>query len=126
MKLHLSRTSNTFLISGYGRDHFLVNGVRHETSLIVLPDEVVLGWVRHIDQLSTQHFDVLALCAPEIVLLGSGAKLRFPSPALYASLVKANIGVEVMDTPAACRTYNILAAEGRRVAAALILENQAG
>jgi uncharacterized protein len=59
--------------------------------------------------------------APEIVLLGTGPRLRFPSPAVYASLLKARIGVEVMDTAAACRTYNILAAEGRRVAAALML-----
>lgn len=123
MKLHLSRSSNTYLISGYGRDHFLINGVRHETSLIVLPDEIVTGWARHFDQLSPEHFDALAMRAPEIILLGSGASLRFPSPALYAGLIKARIGVEVMDTPAACRTYNILAAEGRRVAAALILES---
>jgi uncharacterized protein len=87
-----------------------------------LPDEVVTGWVRHLDELSAKHFDALVMRAPEIVLLGSGSRLRFPSPALYAGLSKANIGVEVMDTPAACRTYNILAAEGRRVAAALILE----
>jgi len=121
MKLHLSRNSNTFLISGYGQDHFMINGVRHESSLIVLPDEIVGDWARHFEQLSVQHFDALAIRAPEIILLGSGAKLRFPSPALYAGLIKANIGVEVMDTAAACRTYNILAAEGRRVAAALIL-----
>lgn len=123
MKLHLSRSANTNLISGYGRDHILVNGIRHDTSLIVLPDEVVTGWARHFEQLMPEHFDTLAMRAPEIILLGSGASLRFPSPALYAGLIKAHIGVEVMDTPAACRTYNILAAEGRRVAAALILES---
>lgn len=123
MKLHLSRSANTNLISGYGRDHILVNGIRHDTSLIVLPDEVVTGWAGHFEQLMPEHFDTLAMRAPEIILLGSGASLRFPSPALYAGLIKAHIGVEVMDTPAACRTYNILAAEGRRVAAALILES---
>ena len=123
MKLHLSRSANSFLITSYGKDHILINGVRHECSLIVLPDEVVTGWARDLLQLTPEHFDALALRAPEIVLLGSGKRLRFPSPALYAGLIKANIGVEVMDTPAACRTYNILAAEGRRVAAALILEN---
>ena len=123
MKLHLSHSANTNLISGYGSDHILVNGVRHEISLIVLPDEVITGWANTLDLLATQHFDTLALRAPEIILLGSGRKLRFPSPALFAGLIRAGIGVEVMDTPAACRTYNILAAEGRRVAAALILEN---
>ncbi len=123
MKLHLSHSANTNLISGYGSDHILVNGVRHEASLIVLPDEVITGWANTLALLAAEHFDTLALRAPEIILLGSGRKLRFPSPALYAGLIKARIGVEVMDTPAACRTYNILAAEGRRVAAALILES---
>ncbi|OYY95726.1 MAG: hypothetical protein B7Y41_00030 [Hydrogenophilales bacterium 28-61-23] len=122
MKLHLSRSIGTNVISGYGRDHLLVNGVRHEASIIVLPDEIIAGWVDHIDRLSSEHFETLLIRAPEIILLGSGATLRFPSPALYAGLMKARIGVEVMDTAAACRTYNILAAEGRRVAAALILE----
>jgi uncharacterized protein len=123
MKLHLSRSANTYLIFGYGRDHLLINGVRYESSLIILPDEVVPGWASNFDQLSSTHFDAIAMRAPEIVLLGSGATLHFPSPAIYASLIKAHVGVEVMDTAAACRTYNILAAEGRRVAAALILES---
>jgi uncharacterized protein len=121
MKLHLSRSADSNQITGYGPDHVLVNGVRHESSLIVLPDEVVATWVTHFEALSAQDFDVVLMRAPEIVLLGSGARLRFPSPALYAGLLKARIGVEVMDTAAACRTFNILAAEGRRVAAALIL-----
>ncbi len=121
MKLHLTRSANTYLITGYGADHILINGVRHTSSLIVLPDEVIGEWAAHLDLLVPEHFDQLAMRAPEIILLGSGARLRFPSPALYAGLIKAHIGVEVMDTPAACRTYNILAAEGRRVAAALIL-----
>lgn len=123
MKLHLSRSDNTYLITGYDRDHIRVNGIRHESSLIVLPDEVITGWASRLDQLTAEHFDRVALRAPEIILLGSGHKLRFPSPALYAGLLRARIGIEVMDTAAACRTYNILAAEGRRVAAALILES---
>jgi uncharacterized protein len=121
MKLHLSHGADSNQITGYGPDHVLVSGVRHETSLIVLPDEVIGAWVTHFEALSVQDFDVVLMRAPEIVLLGSGARLRFPSPALYAGLIRARIGVEVMDTAAACRTYNILAAEGRRVAAALIL-----
>ena len=121
MKLHLSRSSDTNQITGHGHKHVLVNRERHETSLIVLPDEVVSPWVAVFEELSAKDFDLVLMRAPEIVLLGSGARLRFPSPALYAGLIKARIGVEVMDTAAACRTYNILAAEGRRVAAALIL-----
>lgn len=122
MKMHLSRSTDTYQINGLGHDHVLVNGIRHETSLIVLPDEVVNGWVDRFEALSARDFDIVLMRAPEIVLLGSGSRLRFPPPALYAGLLKARIGVEVMDTAAACRTYNILAAEGRRVAAALIIE----
>ena len=121
MKLQLSRAAGINQITGHGPDHVLVNGLRHECSVIVFPDEVVSGWAGVFEELAAVHFDALAMRAPEIVLLGSGARLRFPSPALYAGLIKARIGVEVMDTAAACRTYNILAAEGRRVAAALIL-----
>ncbi len=121
MKLHLSRSADSNQITGYGPDHVLVNRIRHAASLIVLPDEVIDVWVGRFEDLSVQDFDVVLMRAPEIVLLGSGARLRFPAPALYAGLLKARIGVEVMDTAAACRTYNILAAEGRRVAAALIL-----
>lgn len=121
MKLHLSRSTDTNQITGYGPGHVLVNGLRHESSLIVLPDEVVSPWATDLAALTTADFDALLMRAPEIVLLGSGARLRFPPPVLYAGLLKARIGVEVMDTAAACRTYNILAAEGRRVAAALIV-----
>lgn len=123
MKLHLSRSSESNLINGYGSDHVLVNGIRHETSLIVLPDEVIEPWAPRFEDLSAEDFDVVLLRAPEILLLGSGARLRFPAPALYAKLLEVRIGVEIMDTAAACRTYNILAAEGRRVAAALILQD---
>ncbi len=121
MKLHLSRIEGLNQITGRGPDHVLVNGVRHERGVIVLPDEVVTGWATAFEELALAHFDAIALRAPEIVLLGSGARPRFPSPGLYVGLLNARIGVEVMDTGAACRTYNILAAEGRRVAAALIL-----
>ncbi|MBM4181117.1 MAG: Mth938-like domain-containing protein [Betaproteobacteria bacterium] len=120
MKLHLSRIEGLNQITGHGPGHVLINGVRHERGVIVLPDEVVTGWAAVFEELARVHFDALALRAPEIVLLGSGARPRFPPPGLYAGLLKARIGVEVMDTAAACRTYNILAAEGRRVAAALI------
>ncbi len=121
MKLQLSRLEGLNRISGHGPGRVLVNGLRFETGLVVLPDEVVAPWAASFEGLSVSHFDALAMRAPEIVLLGSGPRLRFPAAGLYASLVKAGIGVEVMDTAAACRTYNILAAEGRRVAAALVV-----
>jgi uncharacterized protein len=74
------------------------------------------------DQLAGAHFDALLALQPELVIFGSGARLRFVSPALYRSLIERRIGIETMDTAAACRTYNVLASEGRSVVAALIVE----
>ena len=74
------------------------------------------------DALTAAHFDALLPLEPELVIFGSGARLRFVSPALYRSLIERRIGIETMDTAAACRTYNVLASEGRSVVAALIVE----
>ena len=124
MKLHLTTTAGLNMITGYAPGHILVNGRRHETNLIVLPDHVQPDWLEGgFGELAVSHFEVLVLHRPEIVLLGTGSRQHFPQPALYRGLIEARIGLEVMDTGAACRTYNILAAEGRRVAAALILED---
>ena len=99
-----------------------VNGVRHESSLVVLPDRIMENWnVQSIETLAQGDIEEVALLKPELVLLGSGNALHFPNPKLLARLVAAGIGTEVMDTRAACRTYNILAEEGRNVAAALVI-----
>jgi len=74
--------------------------------------------------LTAAHFEQLCLCRPELVIFGSGDRLRFPAPALTQSLMAMRIGIETMDTLAACRTYNILAGEGRHVLAALLIEPQ--
>lgn len=73
-------------------------------------------------QLSSAHFAPLVLSRPELVVFGSGLQLRFPRPEWIRPLIEAGIGIETMDTAAACRTYNILAAEGRQIIAALLLE----
>jgi uncharacterized protein len=73
--------------------------------------------------LTPAHFERVAALRPEVVIFGSGARLRFVAPTLLRSLIDARIGVETMDTPAACRTYNVLVSEGRRVLAALIVES---
>lgn len=99
-----------------------VNGVRYETSLVVMPDRIADDWkVRNFESLARDNIEALAALNPELVLLGTGDVLRFPDPRLLANLTRAGIGAEVMDTRAACRTYNILAEEGRNVAAALII-----
>ena len=122
MKLHLATPSGLNLVTGYGAGYVLVNHVRHETHLIVSPDNIVRVWdVPGYDGLTVRHFEYLAGLQPEIVLLGTGPTLRFPPPALSRPLAAARVGLEVMDTSAACRTYNILVAEGRKVIAALLI-----
>ena len=111
---------NTF--TGYGAGYVEVNRVRHAHSLVVGGDELLLDWpAASVQLLNADHIAALVALAPEIVLLGTGATFAFPEPALLAPLYQAGVGVEVMDTPAACRTFNILLAEGRNVIAALIV-----
>lgn len=122
MKLHLSRPGDTKLFTAHGADHVMVNGERHEHSIAVLATEVRSDWaVDDFDALNAAHFEYFLVFKPDVLLLGTGARQRFPHPRLYRSLTDAGIGVECMDTPAACRTYNILVAEDRRVVAAILL-----
>ncbi|TAN48750.1 MAG: hypothetical protein EPN19_15580 [Betaproteobacteria bacterium] len=114
------RALNT--ITGYGAGFVLVNNARHESSLIVLPERIVPWDIAGFEALALADFERLAGLDREIVLLGTGARLRFPPPALTRPLIEARIGFEVMDFQAACRTYNFLMTESRKVAAALLLE----
>ena len=120
MKLHISGPGSRNAITGYGEGYVLVNGQRRESSLIVLPDRIVDWGAASFDRLSAESFVFLKEQQPEIVLLGTGPKQRFPDPRLTQPLAAAGIGLEVMDLQAACRTYNILVAEERKVAAALL------
>lgn len=124
MKLHADK-ADRHAITAYGADWIAVNGERHTRSLLLSASEGVLPWdCPRFADLSADHFDQLMSRLsepPELVLLGSGSRLRFVRPALLQGLIANRIGVETMDTGAACRTYNILAGEGRRVAAALLL-----
>ena len=121
MKLHLSNTSGINAFTGYGEGYVMVNRQRYQKNLVVMPDRLVTEWQpAGFDQLTEGDFIQLAEMAPEIVLLGTGNRLRFPRPELTRALAAARIGLEVMDIQAACRTYNILAAEERKVAAALL------
>jgi uncharacterized protein len=120
VKLHVSGPGTRNAITGYGEGYVLVNGQRHESSLIVLPDRVLPWEVSEFATITAQDFEKLKTLEPEILLLGTGPTQRFPHPRLTAPLAEAGIGVEVMDLKAACRTYNILVAEERKVAAALL------
>ncbi len=123
MKLHLTGSGNQNLFTAYGEGYVAVNGRRYSRSLIVLPERLVEDWgATTFDALSAGDMVTLAGLDREVVLLGTGKLLRFPRPELMRPLVQAGVGVEVMDVQAACRTYNILASEGRRVAAALLFD----
>jgi uncharacterized protein len=122
MKLHADKPDRV-AITGYGPGWIAVNGERHITSLLIGVDGALTAWdCRSFDALTAAHFASIADSNPELLIFGSGHQLRFASTAVLRALLERRIGVETMDTGAACRTFNILAGEGRRVAAALILE----
>jgi uncharacterized protein len=122
MKLHASAPGGVQVVTAYGEDYVVVNGARFQDSIVVLPERVVT-WAGHsFATLAQEDFGFLAALQAEIVLLGTGARQRFPHPRLSAPLAQARIGLEVMDLRAACRTYNILVAEERKVAAALLFQ----
>jgi len=110
------------LCTGYGAGYVLINQVRYQNNLIVMPDRIIENWdAGGFEDLTPEHFNFLLSLQPEMVLFGTGATMRFPHPKLTRALIESGIGVEVMDTAAACRTYNILMGEERRVAAALLI-----
>jgi len=121
MKFHLQApTAN--VVTGTGEGWVRIGQTEYRSSIVLLPDSVVAGWApQGFDALTEADFASLLAYEPEMVLLGTGDRQRFPHPRLLRSLASARVGVEVMDTRAACRTFNILVAEDRRVAAALIV-----
>lgn len=122
MKLHLANFGQQNIFSGYGDGYVMINKVRHDSNLIVMPDHIIEQWpVETVAQLIYGHFDLVLPLKPEIILLGTGAEIHFPDYGLMAKIIQTGVGFEVMDTQAACRTYNILVEEGRQVAAAIIL-----
>ncbi len=106
-------------------DNFGNKTLKTETfnhSLIITPHALINDWTpRTIDELEAQHFEVLNPRPPQIMLLGTGTAQHWPSPQILASLTNQGIAVEVMDTAAACRTFAILASDGRDVGAALLI-----
>ena len=122
MKIHLETGAGANIIRSYGAGKITVNQQTYTASLIIMPDKIVDFWgPKSAAELDLKDFQRIADLQPEVVVLGTGSRLRFPAPAATQPLVQARIGLEVMDTAAACRTYNILMGEGRRVAAALLM-----
>ncbi len=121
MALHLQTDSSQKMFTAHGAGYVAVNGQRYQQAVVVLAGEVRTDWAASdFASLDARHFDYFLALKPDLLLLGTGARQQFAHPELYRELIGAGIGVEFMDTPAACRTYNILVAEGRKVAAAVL------
>jgi uncharacterized protein len=121
MKLQRIEAGRHNVFTGYGAGYVAVNNVRHEQSVIVSPGAVAAWRVAGFAGLVAEDFGFIAELRAEIVILGTGAAQRFPRGAVARALASSGAGVEVMDTGAACRTYNILVAEERRVVAAILV-----
>jgi uncharacterized protein len=123
MKLHATPTQHYQTVTGYDETGVEINAVRFSHSLIVLPEVAPAAWPpRTFDELTAEHFAQIADTSPDVVILGTGARQRFIHPKLIGALTTRRIGVECMDSQAACRTYNILMGEGRKVVLALIFD----
>ncbi len=122
MALHLLTDGNRNLFTGHGEGYVAINDKRFEQAVVVMAGAVRTDWpATDFASLDAAHFNYFLELKPDVLLFGTGAKQQFARPELYRELIKAGIGIEFMNTPAACRTYNILAAEERKVIAAVLL-----
>ncbi len=122
MKFTLDNPAADYVFGHYGDGRLKVNQTDYDASLIIFPDTLITDWpVNNLDDMSISHFDEIISRNPDIVLLGTGVKQRFPSVEFRRNLVQAGLNLEIMDSAAACRTYNLLVSEGRDVAAAVII-----
>ena len=121
MKFALESSTGALVIRGYEPGAILIGPETYRSSVLVMSDWVDPDWEpASVNELTTRHLLDLLEKRPEIVILGTGERQIFPAPRLFMDVMDAGVGYEVMDTAAACRTYNILRAEGRAVLGALI------
>ncbi|WJW74414.1 Mth938-like domain-containing protein [Thiohalobacter sp. IOR34] len=122
MRFAEDQPGSAYAIRAYEAGRIRVGEQELTRSLVLSPERLQADWPpQDFDALRSEHLASLVAWQPEVLLLGTGPRLRFPEPALLRPLIEQGIGLEVMDTAAACRTYNILLAEGRRVVAALFM-----
>ena len=121
MKFTLESNATANLITGYGGGEIQVRERTLRGSVIVTPTDVIENWsASSIDELDMKALEPVLALAPDLIVLGTGQQLRFPPRGLRAQVQARGVGFEVMDTPAACRTYNVLVLEGRKVVAAFL------
>ncbi len=122
MKLHSDNTQQYQTVTGYDASGVEINAERFNYSLTVMPEVPPRAWpVARFEDLTAAHFEEIAADKPDVVVLGTGERQRFVHPKLVASLSALHVGVDCMDSQAACRTYNVLMGEGRKVTLALII-----
>jgi len=123
MKFSAADSGDGHLIQGYESGRILIDGKSYHRGLILTPERILDGWgPSNPADLSEDDVRALIELDPQVIVIGTGQRQVFPSPAVYASAMRHGVGVEIMDTGAACRTYNIVMAEGRRIVAGLIVE----
>ncbi len=123
MKLQSDPHSGANTITGYGEGYVEINKTPYSHAVLLSSDGNIEAWpVESFDTLDPANFSQMAALKPELIIIGTGNRQRFPKPELLKTLIEAKIGFEIMDSQAACRTYNILVGEGRQVLLALIVE----
>jgi uncharacterized protein len=123
MKFSLDQSGTTNVVGAYGPGAVRIGERTFTSSVVVTATTIIASWrPRSMAELDATDLEPVLALRPEVLLIGSGARQRFPEPALLRALYDSRLGFEIMDTAAACRTYNVLVAEGRDVAAALIVE----
>ena len=123
MSLNLDENSASYQIRAYQPGLIQVNDQIFAHSIIITPDQLINTWApQSIDELTREDLAAVIELRPSILLIGTGHDLQFPDIKIYGDLINYGIGVEIMNTHAAARTYNVLTSEGRSVAAALIIK----
>ncbi|WP_114637192.1 Mth938-like domain-containing protein [Polynucleobacter necessarius] len=123
MKLQSDLHSGANTITGYGDGYVEINKAPYAHAVLLSSDGAISEWpVQAFDDLEPNHFAQMVDLKPELILIGTGSRQRFPKPELLKALIEAKIGFEIMDSQAACRTYSILVGEGRQALLALIVE----
>ena len=123
MELQLENHSSGYRVDSFSNNEVVIGKVCYTSSLIVTPKQVVRHWPpQHPNQFTVDDFGMILALEPELILVGTGNTLRFPDSVILKGVIRAGIGIDFMGSSAVCRTYNILAAEGRKVAAGIIIE----
>lgn len=122
MLFHEEKNSSIYTVKSYQPGTLVINDLTYTKSLIICYNQLIPDWPpQTFNALTSKDLDILLQLKLELVLIGTGSKQHFPSAAILSPLIQANLGYEIMDTAAACRTFNLLATDGRKVAAALLI-----